>query len=144
MVPEASAHTLDRGDKLPVSIDGAGSVVDGTVAEISPSADPASRTVLVKLDLPRGTRAHPGMFGRIASTTGSRAAVVVPLAAVVRRGQLDELFVVENGTARLRLVRVGRDRDGLVELLAGVREGEMVAIADNTQLVDGERVEALP
>jgi RND family efflux transporter MFP subunit len=144
MVPEATAHTLGRGDKLIVSIDSAGVAVDGTVAEISPSADPASRTVLVKLDLPRGAHAHPGMFGRVASTTGYRAAVAVPVAALVHRGQLDELFVVEGRAARLRLVRVGRERDGLVELLAGLRAGETVAIAGTGQLIDGQPVEALP
>jgi hypothetical protein len=84
------------------------------------------------------------MFGRVVSTTGYRAAVAVPTAALVRRGQLDELFVVEKGTARLRLIRIGREHEGLVELLAGVRDGETVAIAETTQLVDGQPVEALP
>jgi RND family efflux transporter MFP subunit len=143
-VPEAATHALGRGDALAVSIDGASATVDGTIAEISPSADPATRTVLIKLDLPRGTHAHPGMFGRVASTTGYRAAVAVPLAGLVRRGQIDELFVVENGAARLRLVRTGREHDGLVELLGGVREGETIAITEAAQLRDGQPVEVLP
>jgi RND family efflux transporter MFP subunit len=140
MVPEAAAQAIGRGDRLAVSIDGAGVTVTGTIAEVSPSADRASRTILVKLDLPRGTRARPGMFGRVASATHDRAAVAVPLAAVVRRGQLDEVFVVEDEKARLRLVRTGREQGGFVELLAGVREGETVAIADAAHLVDGQPV----
>ena len=143
-VPEAATHALSRGNKLAVSIDGANATVDGTIAEISPSADPATRTVLIKLELPPGTPAHPGMFGRVASTTGYRAAVAVPLAGLVHRGQLDEVFVVENGTARLHLVRVGREHEGLVELLAGVREGETIALAETVPLSDGQPVEALP
>ena len=143
-VPEAATHALSRGNKLAVSIDGANATVDGTIAEISPSADPATRTVLIKLELPPGTPAHPGMFGRVASTTGYRAAVAVPLAGLVHRGQLDEVFVVEHGTAHLHLVRVGREHEGLVELLAGVREGETIAIAETVPLSDGQPVEALP
>lgn len=143
-VPEAVTHALGRGDKLAVSLDGADTTVDGTLAELSPSADPATRTVLIKLDLPRGTPAHPGMFGRVASTTGYRVVVAVPAGGLVRRGQLDELFVVENGTARLRLVRVGREHEGLVELLAGVREGETIAIAEKAHLSDGQPVQELP
>ena len=86
MVPEAAAQALGRGDRLVVSIGGAGTAVSGakvigTVTQISPSADLASRTVLIKLDLPRGTHARPGMFGRVASTTHDRAAVAVPQAA---------------------------------------------------------------
>jgi RND family efflux transporter MFP subunit len=144
MVPEAAAQVLGRGDELAVSIDGTGATVGGTIAEISPSADPASRTVLIKLDLPRGTNARPGMFGRIARPANDRSAVAVPPAALVRRGQLDEVFVVEDGTAHVRLVRIGREQEGFVELLAGVRKGESVAIADAAHLVDGQKVEALP
>jgi RND family efflux transporter MFP subunit len=144
MVPETAAHGLGRGDTLVVSIDAAGVVVDGRIAEISPSADPASRTVLVKLDLPRGTPAHPGMFGRVARTTPTRTAVAVPQTALIRRGQLDELFVVEDGIARLRLVRLAREREGLVEISSGVSQGETIAIAETGRLVDGQPVEALP
>lgn len=143
MVPEAAAHALARRDTLSVSLDGVGSI-DGTVAEISPSADPASRTVLVKLDLPRGTQARPGMFGRVASTTIYRNGVTVPPAALIRRGQLDELFVVEAGIARLRLVRLGSERAGEVEIAGGVRHGETVAISETARLVDGQRVEVRP
>jgi RND family efflux transporter MFP subunit len=143
MVPETAAHTLGRGDTLSVSIDGVG-VVAGAIAEISPSADSESRTVLVKLDLPRGTRARPGMFGRVASTTVYRDVLAVPLAAVIHRGQLEELFVVQDGIARLRLVHLGREREGLVEVSAGMRQGETVAISETAQLVDGQRVEARP
>jgi multidrug efflux pump subunit AcrA (membrane-fusion protein) len=143
-VPEAATHALGRGDKLAVSLDGASATIDGAIAEISPSADAATRTVLIKLDLPPGTRAHPGMFGRVASTTGYRSAVAVPIAGLVHRGQLDEVFVVENGNARLHLVRVGREHEGLVEILAGVREGATIAIAETVPLSDGQPVKELP
>jgi membrane fusion protein (multidrug efflux system) len=143
-VPEAATQTLDRGETLAVSIDGVTTPVQGTIAEISPSADPATRSLLVKLDLPPGTPAHPGTFGRVASTLGYRAAVAVPQGGLVRRGQLDELFVVEHGAARLRLVRVGREHEGLVELLAGVRAGETIALAETTELSDGQPVKELP
>ena len=54
------------------------------------------------------------------------------------------MFVVEDGKARLRLVRSGRAQEGFVELLAGVREGESVAIADTAHLVDGQSVTVQP
>jgi len=144
MVPEAAAHAVAIAQTRRVAIGGDGRWVEGVVAEISPSADPASRTVLVKLDLPRDADARPGMFGRVALAADERFIVVVPQDARVRRGQLDEVFVVDRGRARMRLVRTGREHDGLVEILAGVRAWESVAIDGADQLADGQAIEARP
>ncbi len=144
MVPEAAARTVAIGQTRRVSIGSQGPGIDGTIAEISPSADPASRTVLVKLDLPRHADARPGTFGRVALASGEQSIVTVPQDARVRRGQLDEVFVVDGGRARLRLVRTGAEHDGVVEILAGVRAGEPIAVAGADQLVDGQAIEARP
>jgi len=51
------------------------------------------------------------MFGRVETTTGYRTALAVPLAGLVHRGQLDEVFVVEHGCARLSV-----DMQGVVDV----------------------------
>jgi multidrug efflux pump subunit AcrA (membrane-fusion protein) len=73
--------------------------------------------------------------------SGRSLAVTVPSEAVVRHGQLETVFVVESGTARLRLVRPGRERDGRVEISSGLSGDETVALAAGADLVDGQRVE---
>jgi multidrug efflux system membrane fusion protein len=145
-VPEIAARALRVGQPVPVRVDGAGHELEGTVAEISPAADPTSRTVLAKVDLPADPALHPGVLGRLRlpAATGEPRSVLVSSAALVRRGQLEELFVVERGRARLRLVKTGRVTGGATEILSGLTAGELVVAADTAGLLDGQAVEARP
>jgi multidrug efflux pump subunit AcrA (membrane-fusion protein) len=61
----------------------------------------------------------------------------------VRRGQLAGVYVVEDGRARLRWVRLGRQDDDGVEVLAGLWPGERV-VAGPGALTDGARVTVAP
>jgi RND family efflux transporter MFP subunit len=144
MVPEASTHELATGRGLPVRIDGLTGALEGPVAEISPVADPTSRTVLVKIDLPTDPRLHAGLFGRLSIVTRHSQAIAVPANALVRHGQLEEIFVVDRNVARLRLVRTGHERDGSVEIVSGLTEGELVAVSEVGELTDGRPVEVVP
>ena len=88
------------------------------VDAIVPSADPTSRTFQVKVlvDNPDGTL-HSGMFARVGFQKGERPGLLVPETAVVRRGQLEGVFVVRDGRARLRWVRLGRAFGGNREVI---------------------------
>ena len=74
----------------------------------------------------------PGMFARahLALVGGaSESRLGVPLASVIRRTELDAVYVVDGkGTVRLRQVRLGRTVGDRVEILAGLAEGERVAL----------------
>jgi len=116
--------------------------VDGRVAELIPAADPASRSVIVKLDLPADLPLRSGMFGRARFPAGERKALVVPAAAVVERGQLSSLFVVgADGVARLRLVTLGERHGERVEVLSGLTPGERIVVEGGDGLADGSRVD---
>jgi RND family efflux transporter MFP subunit len=144
-VPEVAARTLKVGQTVPVRVNGRARDLTGTVAEISPAADPMSRTVLAKIDLPGDPALHPGLLGRLMlpSTSGQPRAVLVPSSTVVRRGQLEEVFVVDRGRARLRLVKTGRVTNaGATEILSGLADGEAVVASDIAEIVDGQPVEA--
>jgi len=145
-VAESRGRDLSVGDRLPVRLDEIAHELAGTVAEIQPAADDATRTRLVKLALPKPSPAaretlRSGQFGRALLTTGSTFSVTVPAAAVERQGQVETVFVVEPpGVARLRLVRTGRERDGRVEIAGGLSGGEQVVLTSAGALVDGQQV----
>ncbi len=143
-VPETLAHRLARGTRMPVHVDALGRDFEATVAEQSPSADPASRTVLIKLDLPETPELRSGMFGRLVVPTGEDRAVTVPREALVRRGQMETVFVADHGHARLRIVRAGRSYDGRIELLSGLAGGEPVIVTHAERLLDGQAVTVQP
>ncbi len=126
------------------SVDAIGRELEGRVAEIHPSTDDATRSRLVKIDLPETPGLRSGQFGRVRLAAGQALTVTVPSSAVVRRGQLDAVFVIDSGTARLRLVRCGRERDGRTQISSGLSGGEVVALAAAEQLVDGQPVQEAP
>lgn len=141
-VEESYATRVRVGDEVPVRVDalGAGEVA-GRVAEITPSADPASRTVVVKIDLPADPALRSGQYGSAAFPSGERNAVLVPRGAVVERGQLTGLFVVGSaGVARLRFVTLGKQFGDSVEILSGLEEGERFVTAPVAGLAEGRTI----
>jgi RND family efflux transporter MFP subunit len=143
-VPERTGENLAVGDHLPVRLDGMDRDLVGQIAEIRPAADDATRTRLFKIDLPDAPGLRSGRFGRVLIAGGRSIAVTVPPEAVIRRGQLETVFVVDSGVARLRLVRTGRERGDRLEISSGLSGGEPVALPGTAELVDGQRVEEAP
>jgi multidrug efflux pump subunit AcrA (membrane-fusion protein) len=94
-----------------------------------PSADPGSRTFLVKVSLAGDSGLYPGMFGRLLIPIGEIEKIYVPTAAVTHVGQLDFVNVItEQGVVR-RYVRLGRPgSDELIEVVSGLKSGEQVLI----------------
>jgi RND family efflux transporter MFP subunit len=100
-----------------------------------PGADPVSQTVEWRLDLPTAATDDvlPGQSVRVrfggADAPAGTGALVVPTAAVLRRGELTAVYVAQGERFVLRAVRLGAERvGGLVEVLAGLRGGERIAL----------------
>jgi RND family efflux transporter MFP subunit len=137
-VPALLAGNVLPEAKLAVRVDTLPNPIMGTVAEISPAADPGSRTVVVKVDLPETPGLHSGQFGRLAVPVGETTFLFVPPPALIRRGQLEILFVAADGKAQMRLVRVGKETAQGAEILAGLAPGEAVVIEGAGTLRDGQ------
>ncbi|HEX7481565.1 MAG TPA: efflux RND transporter periplasmic adaptor subunit [Polyangiales bacterium] len=140
-VAEATAATLRVGQVLSVRLDALDRLVEAKLSEVSPTSDPTSRSVVVKLDLPSDPALRAGMFGRLLLAGDKSSALSIPETALTRQGQLDTVFVVNNGVAKLRLVRTGHREAAAVEILAGLGEHELVVRDDPSRLRDGQPVE---
>lgn len=138
-IPEALIENLKMGMPLEVN-----PTTKATVAEISPTGDPNSRTFPVKLDLPAGSGLRPGQFVRVAIPVRDYDALLIPASAIVTRGQMQIVFVAENGVAKLRLIRTGRMRSEGVEVLAGLEGGELLVIEGTDKLKDGQPLTVTP
>ena len=143
-VPEAIIERVQLGAKLAVRLTARTDELEGTVGEIAPSADPNSRTYQVKLDLPSAPGLRAGQFGRVAVPIGETTALRVPVSAVVKRGQMEMIFVAVNHRAQMRLVKTGKSVGGEIELVSGVHAGENVVIEGAPELADGQRLEVKP
>jgi RND family efflux transporter MFP subunit len=140
-VDESRIGQIVPGAVVPVSLDsgtgGGVSNVSGTVAEIGRAVDADARAFLVKITLPETAGLRSGMFGRAHFSGQARRALTVPAGALVHRGQMTSVFVVEKGIARVRLVNVSG-----TEVLAGLSESDVVIVGAPPGLTDGRRVVA--
>lgn len=135
-VDEARAAGIAPGTAVELVFDAAGAVpVPAAVSEVSRAVDADARAFLVKVPLPAGPGRRSGTFVRVRFPGDARTALTVPPAAVMRQGQVTSVFVVADGVARLRLVRLRG-----AEVLAGLVEGDTVVVSPPPDLVDGRRV----
>lgn len=139
--PESLLGTVRTGQQVSVDIDGIAGTLSGRVAEVVPVSDPASRTFTVKVDIAaKGLRS--GAYGRVAFPTGSHQGILVPKAAIVERGALTSVWVVDKDkTVRMRLVKAGKPAGDRVEVLSGLTAGEQVVVGGVEKAVDGARIE---
>ncbi len=143
-LPESLLGDVKSGAILPVTIPTLPKPLAATVSEISPVADAVSRTFLVKLDLPTAAGLRPGQFGRVAVPVAQTQLLLVPGRSVIRRGQMEAVFVVREGHATLRLVKTGKLLDDKIEILSGLEPGDPVVTSDASHLTDGQPVTAQP
>ena len=106
-VEESRLGSIQVGQPVSVTLDGIDRTLDARVSEIVPAVDAASRSYTVKIDLPAEPGLRSGIFGRARFQLGSRSVLAIPFAAVTERGQLQSVFVEENGVARTRLITLG-------------------------------------
>jgi RND family efflux transporter MFP subunit len=128
-VRESLAHRLRVGQTISVQVEGLSKRCEGTVSEIVPQAQIASRSFQVKVTGPCPPGIYSGTFGRIHIPLQDEEVLVVPKNAVRLVGQLELVDVVENQRLNRRAVRIGRELDANVEVLSGLRQGERVAVS---------------
>lgn len=141
-IPESMAVKVRPGSAVLVTLDSINSNFETKISEIVPSADPASRTFTAKVALNRkGPKS--GLFGRGAIALGNSVnGVLVPKGAIVERGALTSVWSVANdGVARMRLIKVGKQIGDRVEILSGLSDGERVAVSGIEKVNEGSKVE---
>ena len=145
-VDESDLRLIRVGQVSPVTIDALGNVpLSSKVVQIVPAADPASRSFLVKVELPADARLRSGLFGRARFPRGERPTLLVPRTSLVERGQLQGVYVLDaNQIAGLRYVTIGKSAGEQIEVLSGLQGGEkLVAVAGDRDL-SGKRIAIRP
>ena len=134
-VDESHISQIRNGDRVPVFLGTSTTSIEGTVVEVSRAVDAETRAFLVKIALPDAPDLRSGEFGRARFAGTARRALTIPSSAIVSRGQLTSVFVVDRSVARVRLVNLNES-----EVLAGLTESEAVILSPPAELTDGRRV----
>jgi RND family efflux transporter MFP subunit len=136
-----SLNAFAVGKPVEVRIDGFSTPFTGTVSRFVPSADPATRSYEIKIALPEKAGLTPGMFGRAVFQTGESRVPVVPRKAVVERGGLAGVYVLDSeNRVHFRWLRTGHEWPDRVEVTAGLQSGERIVSAADPALRDGDRI----
>jgi RND family efflux transporter MFP subunit len=132
-LPQAALARWKREIPVAVELPAISRSVAAVRATVVPIADTRTHTVKVRLDLPVTEGLLPGQFARARFPTGSVRALAVPPSALLRRGEVTAVYVLDrDGRALLRQVRTGDTlvdpKDGaVVEILSGLAAGERIA-----------------
>ena len=140
-VEESRLSAIRIGQPVSVTLDGIDHEIDARVSEIVPAVDAASRAYIVKIDLPGLATLRSGVFGRAEFQLGSQSVMAIPAAAVAEHGQLQSVFVDDNGIAHSRLITTGQKIKDRIEVLSGLTAGEKVIYPVPPNLSDGGSVE---
>ena len=127
-VRESLSRFLHVGGSVSVKIDALDHTCSGTVSEIVPEADSASRTFQVKVVGPCPEGVYTGMFGRLSIPVGVASVLLIPCDAIHTIGQLECVDVAVDSQRERRALRLGRTIEGQVEVLSGLVPGEKVVV----------------
>ena len=123
-------------------------VFTGKVTAVNPAVDPSSRVFIVEAKFDNGhAELRPGMFATAkVMLPGGENAVFVPRPAVARDKTTDsyQLFAIENGVARLKVVVPGEPDGDRIRIVSGLNGSETVAMSRLAELYDGAAVEVKP
>jgi len=143
-VSELDVVHLKVGDAVTVALDAfPGQPLRGRIRRIYPAADPATRLVPVEVAIEGADAsvARPGFLARVTLTLEEREGVtLVPATAIVGSAGSEAVFMVEDGKAVRRNVRVGLISEGRVEVLSGLQPGDTVVVAGGNVLREGVSV----
>lgn len=139
-VDESIAGKIVIGTITEIRVDSLGKSIQGIITEVAPTIDPAARKLHIKIDV-KGDGLKSGLYAQVKIPTNKKETIVVNKTAIVEKGQLTGVYVVDaGGLIVYRIVRMGKQYDKQVELLSGINVGEKIIVDGLEKVVDGGMV----
>ena len=139
-IPEGAVAAVRKGQRVSFAVQSyPDRQFEGTIAYVGPAVRTESRALVVEAIVPNSKALlQPGLFAtaRI-ELPGARPSVMVPTAAVRNDGGVFKLFVAKNDRAEVKIVQIGREAGGSVEILRGLQTGERIVSPQVDGLADG-------
>ena len=144
-IPEDQVGTLKRVSALTVRTWANPELaLEGRLRELSPMADPATRTFAAKISLPKaGNEIRLGMTATVSFATEMPPGIRLPLTALFNHREKTAVWVVVNGAVQLATVDIAGAIGNEVMILSGLNPGQTVVTAGVNQLREGQKVSVL-
>lgn len=147
-VPESLITQIRQGQRVSVHLDALNQDVPGTVSQIIPSADPATRNFTVKVTLEQSPTVISGMFGRLklvnqmkSQKTSDRTILMIPKSAIVQQFGITGIYKVTNGQATFQPITTGKTHGTNIEVFSGVSAGDRLVINPSPDLKNNTPVQ---
>jgi RND family efflux transporter MFP subunit len=142
-VPQAASQEIHVRMPAAVMERGNGRTFPGSVSRTADSIDPQSRTLRVEVlvENPKG-ELKPGMYVDVSfKTDRTSPPLEIPAAALTMRTTGPHVAVVDGGgKVTFQKIEIGRDMGDVIEVTSGLKDGDVVAMNINSEVLDGERV----
>tara|TARA_R110000824_G_scaffold390760_2_gene587505 strand:+ start:193723 stop:194844 length:1122 start_codon:yes stop_codon:yes gene_type:complete len=147
-VSEVFLTEINKGQVVNVVLDALpGETFKGVITAIDPVIDISGRAISVRAALTNESgRLRPGLFGRVSIVTQTRRSIVLPESALVpqKTGEKAVFVISDKGEegkfAEMRPVETGERMTGEIEILSGLKEGEIVVTAGQLKIRPGDQV----
>lgn len=141
-VDEKLLPSMQMGTSVAISIDSVNIDTTGRITEIVRQIDPLTRTFIVKIALSETSQPlQGGLYAKVRYPVGNKKVLSVPVSSIVTRGELKGVYTVnQQGVITLRLVKTGKQQDGMVEVLTGLTSGERIIVSGTDRALDGGEV----
>jgi RND family efflux transporter MFP subunit len=134
---ESLSGRLKVGAPVLVSIEALNRQMSGKIAEILPAVDPLSRSFTAKVSV-SGPGLRTGLYAKVRIPKGRQDLLLAPRSAIVEKGQLTGVYAVDDqGIVAYRLVRTGREYEGRLEILSGLKTNDRIIVGGVEKAVDG-------
>ncbi len=142
VLPERYIQSVQLGQEVRVVVPALeDKEILGEVIRILPTADARSRSFQLRVGMPPGLDLKTGMFARVAVPLGGARMILLPRSAITQQGQLTGVFIVDDDSiARFRLVRTGKAFGDQVEVVSGLKIGQLYATTIPQTLRDGVKI----
>jgi len=146
--PESALSQVRNGQKINVNVDSfPNEPFSGTVVAIDPVVDPVTRSAKLRAQIANpGGRLHPGQFVTVQLVTGGGNvdAVLVPEQALMQDGDVRFVYTIVAGKAKRNEIKTGVRVPGFVQVLSGLKAGDVVITAGQTKPIMHEGLDVKP
>jgi len=135
---------VKAGDPVTLVFDGEADSIKAKLSYVAQSVDPVSRSFNVEVKLPASAKFHPNMSAKMKIANYQKSsAIVIPVSIIQKTEQGEMVYVAEGGKAHQAILITGRNSNGMVEVLSGLKAGDQVVTAGFDDLEDGEALEVV-
>lgn len=141
-VNERQINHLELGQEVEVNVSAAGAkAMIGRICNISPAAESSTKAYPIKIKVENPEHLlKPGMFAEVRLPQNGAVSLAVPREALQKEGEIDFVYVVEEGIVKKRCVTTGQEANGQIQISSGLSEGEIVVVAGATLLQPGQKI----